>query len=91
MIERRKSRPRDGDLLHVLQFRAHSPDRVYRSGELPSPFEQLVRVHVKAAHLAQHRPPYAVYDDRFEVDQASGSAWTKAGVDTLQAGVEVVA
>ena len=53
--------------------------------------EQLVRVHVKAAHHAQHRPPYAVYDDRFEVDPASGSAWTKAGVDTLQAGVEVVA
>ena len=34
---------------------------------------------------------YAVYDDRFEVDPASGAAWTKAGVDTLQAGVEVVA
>ena len=33
---------------------------------------------------------YAVYDDRFEVDPASGAAWTKAGVDTLHAGVEVV-
>ena len=34
---------------------------------------------------------YAVYDDRFEVDPATGGAWTKAGVDALQAGVEVVA
>jgi hypothetical protein len=34
---------------------------------------------------------YALYDDRFEVDPATGAAWTKAGVDALQAGVEVVA
>lgn len=34
---------------------------------------------------------YAVYDDRFEVDPATGAAWTKAGVDALQAGAEVVA
>jgi hypothetical protein len=29
---------------------------------------------------------YALYDDRFEVDPATGSAWTKAGVDALEAG-----
>jgi hypothetical protein len=34
---------------------------------------------------------YALYDGRFEVDPATGAAWTKAGVDALQAGVEVVA
>jgi hypothetical protein len=34
---------------------------------------------------------YAVYDDRFEVDPATGTAWTKAAVDARQAGVEVVA
>jgi hypothetical protein len=35
--------------------------------------------------------PYALYDDRFEIDPATGAAWTKAGVDALEAGVEVVA
>ena len=34
---------------------------------------------------------YALYDDRFEVDPAAAAAWNKAGVDALQAGVEVVA
>ena len=34
---------------------------------------------------------YALYDDRFEVDPASGAARTKAGVDALEAGVEVMA
>ena len=34
---------------------------------------------------------YALYDDRFEVDPASGAARTKAGVDALKAGVEVMA
>ena len=34
---------------------------------------------------------YAVYDDRFEVDPATGTAWTKPGVDAVEAGVEVVA
>ena len=34
---------------------------------------------------------YALYDDRFEVDPATGTAWTNAGVDALQAAVEVVA
>ena len=34
---------------------------------------------------------YALHDDRFEVDPATGTAWTRAGVDALQAGVEVVA
>ena len=34
---------------------------------------------------------YALYDDRFEVDPATGAAWTKVGVDALEAGVEVVA
>jgi hypothetical protein len=34
---------------------------------------------------------YALYDDRFEVDPATGTAWTKAGVDAMQAGVDVVA
>ena len=34
---------------------------------------------------------YALYDDRFETDPATGAAWTKAGVDALEAGVEVVA
>ena len=29
---------------------------------------------------------YALYDDRFEVDPATEAAWTKAGVDALQAG-----
>ena len=29
---------------------------------------------------------YALYDDRFEVDPATGAAWTKAGVDALEAG-----
>ena len=31
---------------------------------------------------------YALHDDRFEVEPATGSAWTKGGVDAL---VEVVA
>ena len=34
---------------------------------------------------------YALYDDRFEVDPATGTAWTKGGIDALEAGVEVVA
>ena len=34
---------------------------------------------------------YGLYDDRFEVDPATGAAWTKSGVDALQAGVEMVA
>ena len=34
---------------------------------------------------------YALYDDRFEIDPATGAAWTKSGVDALQVGVEVVA
>ena len=34
---------------------------------------------------------YALYDNRFEVDPATGAAWSKAGIDALQAGVEVVA
>ena len=34
---------------------------------------------------------YALYDDRFEVDPATTIAWSKAGVDALQGGVEVVA
>ena len=34
---------------------------------------------------------YALYDDRFEVDPATGAEWTKASVDALEAGVEVVA
>ena len=34
---------------------------------------------------------YALYDARFEVDPATGAACTKAGVDALQAGAEVVA
>jgi hypothetical protein len=34
---------------------------------------------------------YAVYDDRCEIDPATGVAWTKGGVDALQGGVEVVA
>jgi hypothetical protein len=34
---------------------------------------------------------YGVYDERFEVDPATGAAWTKLGLDTLQADVEVVA
>ncbi len=34
---------------------------------------------------------YALYDDRFETDPATGTAWTKAGVDALEAGVEVTA
>jgi hypothetical protein len=34
---------------------------------------------------------YALYDDRFEVDPATGTAWTKAGVDALEAGLQVVA
>jgi hypothetical protein len=34
---------------------------------------------------------YAVHEDRFEVNPATGAVWTKAGVDALQAGVEVVA
>ena len=32
----------------------------------------------------------ALFDDRFEIDPATGAAWTKAGVDALEAGVEVV-
>jgi hypothetical protein len=34
---------------------------------------------------------YAVYEDRFEVDPATGAACTKAGVDAMHSGVEVVA
>lgn len=34
---------------------------------------------------------YTLYDDRFEADPATGAAWSKAGVDALQAGAEVVA
>ena len=34
---------------------------------------------------------YALYDDRFEVDPATGATWTKAGFDALEAGLEVVA
>ena len=30
-------------------------------------------------------------DDHFEFDPATGTAWTKAGVDALEAGVEVMA
>ena len=33
---------------------------------------------------------YTLYDDRFEIDPASGAAWTKASVDALEAGAEVV-
>jgi hypothetical protein len=29
---------------------------------------------------------YAIYDDRFKVDPATGVGWTKAGVDALEAG-----
>jgi hypothetical protein len=34
---------------------------------------------------------YALHDDRFEVDPATGTVWTKAGVDAIEAGVEMVA
>ena len=34
---------------------------------------------------------YALHDDRFDVDPATGAAWTNTGVDALEAGVEVVA
>jgi hypothetical protein len=33
---------------------------------------------------------YALYDDRFEVDPATGAAWTKAGVDAQEAGVDAL-
>jgi hypothetical protein len=34
---------------------------------------------------------YALYDDRFEIDPATGATWTKAGIDALEAGMEIVA
>ena len=34
---------------------------------------------------------HAVYDDRVEVDPATGTAWTKAGVNALKPGAEVAA
>jgi hypothetical protein len=33
---------------------------------------------------------YALYGDRLEADPAAGAAWTKVGVNALEAGVEVV-
>jgi hypothetical protein len=34
---------------------------------------------------------YALYDDRFEIDPATGATWTKAGIDALEAGMKIVA
>ena len=36
-------------------------------------------------------PSHALHDDRFELDPATGTAWTKASEHALEAGVEVVA